>query len=133
MTLKNKEKVSPEAIDETICEDVQPICETVKAVVSENTVSTTEPVVEKSGVWVYIGPNIRGIVTNGGIFVGTKSEVLKRLPDGWRKYPKIERLLVSDGAVARAKEQIYEGKGGISTAYKEVAASIQNAAEMEAH
>ncbi len=133
MTLKNKEKVSPEAIDETICEDVQPICETVKAVVSENTVSIAEPVVEKSGVWVYIGPNIRGIVTNGGIFVGTKSEVLKRLPDGWRKYPKIERLLVSDSAVARVKEQIYEGKGGISAAYKEVAALIQNAAETEAN
>ena len=90
----------------------------------------TEPIPEKSGVWVYIGPNIRGIVTNGGIYVGTKSEVLARLPDGWKKYPKIERLIVSDAAVSRAKEQINEGKGGISVAFKELAAAI-NAAEME--
>lgn len=126
MKYKNEKKV-----DETICEEVQTVCEKAEEPIPEEISSVTEPIPEKSGVWVYIGPNIRGIVTNGGIYVGTKSEALARLPDGWKKYPKIERLIVSDAAVSRAKEQINEGKGGISVAFKELAATI-NAAEMEA-
>lgn len=126
MKYKNEKKV-----DETICEEVQSVCEKTEELIPEEVSSVVEPIPEKSGVWVYVGPTIRGIVTNGGIYVGTKNEVLARLPDGWKKYPKIERLLVSDAAVSRAKGQINEGKGGISVAFKELAAAIRNAAEEE--
>lgn len=84
---------------------------------------------EKSGVWVYIGPTVRGVITNGGIFFGTKQSVLDALPRNWRDYPQIERLIVSDTALAHAKQQIYEGKGGVSVAYNAIAAAVQNAAK----
>lgn len=84
---------------------------------------------EKSGVWVYIGPTVRGVITNGGIFFGTKQSVLDALPRNWRDYPQIERLIVSDTALAHAKQQIYEGKGGVNVAYNAIAAAVQNAAK----
>ena len=59
--------------------------------------------------------------------------MLEKLPTGWKKYPQIERLIVSDAAVARAREQISEGKGGISVAYNAVAAAVLSAAESEAN
>lgn len=83
-----------------------------------------ETVTEHRGVWVYVGPSIRGIVTNGGIYHGTKSEVLSGLPDGWQKYPQIERLIVSDKSLAKAREQIRQSKGGITVAYNAVAAAL---------
>lgn len=102
------------------------------AVIEEVTESSPEPipeiipesVIERRGVWVYVGPSIRGIVTNGGIYRGTKSEVLSGLPGGWQKYPQIERLIVSDKSLAKAREQIRQGKGGITVAYNAVAAAL---------
>lgn len=91
---------------------------------SETDTLKAEPTAEAVGVWVYVGPSIRGIITNGGIFRGTKSDILSGLPEGWKKYPKIERLIVSDKSLAVAREQLRQGKGGVSVAYNAVAAEL---------
>lgn len=109
------------------------VAETVSENVTEEINQVSELIPEEKGVWIYIGPNVRGIATNGSIFFGTKSSVLEKLPADWKKYPQIERLIVSDAAVARAREQISEGKGGISVAYNTVAAAVLSAAESEAN
>lgn len=109
------------------------VAETVLESITEEINQVSEPIPEEKGVWIYIGPNVRGIATNGSIYFGTKSSVLEKLPTGWKKYPQIERLIVSDAAVARAREQISEGKGGISVAYNAVAAAVLSAAESEAN
>lgn len=109
------------------------VAETVSENVTEEINQVSEPIPEEKGVWIYIGPNVRGIATNGSIYFGTKSSVLEKLPADWKKYPQIERLIVSDAAVARAREQISEGKGGISVAYNAVAAAVLSAAESEAN
>ena len=109
------------------------VAETVSENVPEEINQVSEPIPEEKGVWIYIGPNVRGIATNGSIYFGTKSSVLEKLPADWKKYPQIERLIVSDAAVARAREQISEGKGGISVAYNAVAAAVLSAAESEAN
>lgn len=114
----NLDEAVVEAVSESVTEEIQPV---------------SEPTPEEKGVWIYIGPNVRGIATNGSIFFGTKSNVLEKLPAGWKKYPQIERLIVSDAAVARAREQISEGKGGISVAYNAVAAAVLSSAESEAN
>ena len=33
--------------------------------------------VEESRVWVYLGPSIRGVVTNGRIYFGSKAEIIE--------------------------------------------------------
>lgn len=90
----------------------------------EETVSNP---VEESRVWVYIGPTIRGVVINGTVLSGTRQAVLSGLPQDYKKYPQIERLIVADKALTSAKKQLAEGKGSISIAYNAVAAAIQSA------
>ena len=55
--------------------------------------------------------------------------MVEGLPEGWKNYPQIERLIVSDKQLARTKELISEGKGGISVAYNAIAAEVLNAAK----
>lgn len=77
-----------------------------------------------SGIFVYLGPNIRGIVTNGAIFRssdGTKQGILNTLN---ADYPQFDRLFVPDREVSRAREQLAAGTGGISAAYKAVSAVL---------
>ena len=61
----------------------------------------------ESRVWVYLGPSIRGVVTNGRIYFGSKAEIIEKLKD----YPQIERLIVADHNVAKAKSDLKEKRG----------------------
>lgn len=78
------------------------------------------PVTEKPSVFVYLGPSIRGIITNGGIYAGTRSEVLARFADGIEKYPDIARLIIEDKHVAKTRERLSRGEGAVSIAYKKL-------------
>ncbi len=68
-------------------------------------------------IWVYIGPSIRGIVTNGSIHRGTRDEVLNELAVGIEKFPKIERFIIADRDLAKARERLRNGKGALSVEY----------------
>lgn len=48
-----------------------------------------------SGFCAYIGPTIIGVIQNGTIYNGTKSEVIKRLATVINKYPLVQTLIVS--------------------------------------
>lgn len=75
-------------------------------------------------VFVYVGPTIRGVITNGSIHKGSRTEILKKFEGGIEKYPKIERLIVADHSVAKAKEQLNEKKGSIYVKYAELVRQI---------
>ena len=62
-------------------------------------------------VWVYLGPSIRGVVTNGRIFFGTKDEIVQSFGDKIKEYPQIERLIVADRNVAKARNDLKEKRG----------------------
>ena len=62
-------------------------------------------------VWVYLGPSIRGVVTNGRILFGTKDEIVQSFGDKIKEYPQIERLIVADRNVAKAKNDLKEKRG----------------------
>lgn len=119
--MKNKYKETEteqiEKVEQT--EQVEKVEQIVKETVSNP--------VEESRVWVYIGPTIRGVVINGTVLSGTRQAVLSGLPQDYKKYPQIERLIVADKVLASAKKQLAEGKGGITIAYNAVVAAIQSA------
>ena len=113
--------------------DVTPISsfEAVEETASVNLASLPEANAEKvpesaseSRIWVYLGPSIRGIITNGSIHKGSRSEILKKFEGGIEKYPKIERLIVADRNVAEAKERLNEKKGSIYINYIELVRQI---------
>lgn len=72
---------------------------------------------DESGVFVYIGPSIRGIVQNGSIFTGTINEVKAKLSTAIEKYPKVERLIIRDVDLAEAREKIKSGGNSLSIAF----------------
>lgn len=69
-------------------------------------------------VFVYIGPSVKGLITNGSIHTGTRKQVLAKLKPAIDKYPKIERLIIADKEVAKAREKINKGGNGLSMAYR---------------
>lgn len=81
---------------------------------------------EKKKVFVYLGPSVKGVVSNGSIFGGEKAEILKNievLAKAARienKLPLIERLVVEDVNVSTAREQLRSGGNGLSRAYQKI-------------
>lgn len=76
-----------------------------------------EPTISEARIWVYLGPSIRGIVTNGRVFRGSRAEVIKSLENGIKDYPQIERLIVADREVAKSRSDL-KTKRGIYIPYK---------------
>ena len=75
-------------------------------------------------VYVYVGPSIKGVITNGSIYRGTRSAVLAQLEPAVQKYPKIERFIVADKDVSAAKEKLKKGNNGLSAAYRALQSEI---------
>ena len=61
--------------------------------------------------WVYLGPSIRGVVTNGRIYFGSKAEIVESFGGKLKDYPQIERLIVADHNVAKARSDLKEKRG----------------------
>ncbi len=91
-------------------------------VVAVENVTTTET----PRVYVYVGPSMRGIVNNGSIFRGKKSEILAGIKRNAEsrgvadKFPQMCKLLVADSEVSHAKEQLAAGDNGLSRAFKAI-------------
>ena len=75
---------------------------------------------ERSGVFVYLGPSIRGVITHAAIYTGKRSEVIAGLADVITAYPAVERLIVADCDVAAAKKKIKEGGNLLAKAYADL-------------
>jgi len=79
------------------------------------------------GVFVYLGPSIRGVVTNGRVFIGTKAQILERLSGGIEKYPLIAKFIFRDKDVAAAREKLSDKKGSVYVAYNRLLEMISDA------
>lgn len=77
---------------------------------------------EKKGVYVYLGPSIRGVIQNGSIYCGTRTQILETLKTAVESHPMIERLIVEDVDIMAAKEKINKGDNLLSIAYKRLLA-----------
>lgn len=77
---------------------------------------------EPIGIFIYLGPSIRGVIQTGTIYRGTRAQVCEKLKAAIDKYPKIERLIVADVELAAAKEKIRNGGNSLSLAYKSLLA-----------
>ena len=55
---------------------------------------------------VYIGPSIRGVITEGEVFSMSKRDTLQFLYSVVERYPSIERLLVTGAELPDARIQV---------------------------
>lgn len=70
------------------------------------------------GVYVWLGPNLRGIMQTGMIFRGTKAEIIKGFPP--ELLPEAEKLVVEDKDLLRVKAMIEQGGNPYSHAFKKL-------------
>ena len=98
-----------------------------EAVSDSVTTKADLPAEEKAGIFVYVGPSIRGVITNGSIRRGKKSEIFAALGERGENYPQIKRLLVSDSELARVREKLAKGEGAISAVYQALEKQIKEA------
>lgn len=73
---------------------------------------------DEPGVFVYLGPSIRGLIQSGTILYGTRQNIKNSLQYAIAKHPHIETLIVADTDIADAKAKIKKGGNALSHAYK---------------
>lgn len=71
--------------------------------------------VNENGIYVYIGPTVRGVLQSGTVYRGKKSDIIGKVAE---KYPQIEKLTVKSSELAEARRKIQNGEGIIALAYK---------------
>ncbi|MGN1118307.1 MAG: hypothetical protein ACI4RU_06815 [Acutalibacteraceae bacterium] len=79
----------------------------------------TKAPAEKVGVYVCLGPSIRGVIQNGSIFHGTMTEIKTKLSSAISEYPKIERFLTLDKDVPEIAEKL-KGVNSLSRDFSEL-------------
>lgn len=73
-----------------------------------------------SGVYVYLGPTIQGVISYGAIFNGTLESVLQKNDVAIKKAPSVKKLIVKDTEVVKTKALLKAGGNAISHAYKTI-------------
>ena len=56
--------------------------------------------------FVYLGPNIPGVIQTASIYSGTREEVLKKLEYATDRYPRIKALLISGENLAAEQKNV---------------------------
>ncbi len=59
-----------------------------------------------SGVWLYIGPNIKGVIHTGKLFRGSRAQVLKKAETALEKVPEIQRLIVAGETLTQDRARV---------------------------
>ena len=61
---------------------------------------------EQPGVFLYIGPSIRGVIQENAILSGKLSEIKAQLAGAIEKYPQIAALIVPAESLAESRREI---------------------------
>lgn len=59
-----------------------------------------------SGFYIYIGPNIKGLIQTGTVFRGDRENVLRMAGPAIEKHPKVKSLIVSGDALPEARIKV---------------------------
>lgn len=77
--------------------------------------------VNKSGVYVYIGPNIKGLIQTGSIYRGTREDAHKAAAAAIEKHPLVKTLIVSGDALPEARLKVKVPGNVLYANYKKLA------------
>ncbi|MBR6873025.1 MAG: hypothetical protein IKN17_05925 [Ruminococcus sp.] len=75
---------------------------------------------EDNGIYVYVGPSIKGVIQEGTIYHGSLDKIHRKLAAAIEKYPKIARLIVKDTELSAARAEIRKGGTSLAHAYETV-------------
>lgn len=81
--------------------------------------------VNQSGFYMYIGPNIRGLIQNGTIYRGTKAEAQAKAAPAIEKFKAVKSLIVSGDALPVARLKLKEPGNAFSVNYRKLSAAVK--------
>lgn len=76
-----------------------------------------------AGFYCYIGPNLTGLIQNGAIFRGTRTNALKAAAAAIEKYPLVKTLIVSGDELPEARLKVKRSGNALNANYKKIAAA----------
>ena len=77
--------------------------------------------VNKSGVYVYIGPNIKGLIQTGSIYRGTREDAHKAAAAAIEKHPKVKSLIVAGDVLPEARLKVKTPGNALYANYQKLA------------
>lgn len=75
----------------------------------------------RSGFYIYIGPNIRGQIQTGTIYRGTREEAYKKAAAAIEKYPLVKTLIVAGDALPAARLKVKRHGSALYANYQKLA------------
>ncbi|MDE7243728.1 MAG: hypothetical protein K2O18_07110 [Oscillospiraceae bacterium] len=75
----------------------------------------------KSGFYIYIGPNIKGLIQTGTIYRGNLAQALQAAAPAIKKYPLVRTLIVSGDALPMAWRMLKEPGNALYANYRKLA------------
>jgi hypothetical protein len=74
---------------------------------SKDNVNVVEPIpVETPGIFVYIGPNIQGVIQTNTVYSGTLTSVRESLASVIEQYPLVGSMLIPGGSLAQSRARV---------------------------
>ena len=80
---------------------------------------------KKDSFFVYLGPNISGVIQKGSIFPGPREEVEKLLAPAIDKYPRIKSLLASDETLVEDRIEVTKPGTRLNAEFKRLVAELK--------
>lgn len=74
-----------------------------------------------SGFYIYIGPNIKGLIQTGTIYRGDRESAHQKAAAAIEKQPKVKTLIVSGDALPKARLKVKTPGNVLYATYKELA------------
>ena len=75
------------------------------------------------GFYCYIGPNLAGLIQNGAIFRGTRTDAMNAAAEAIKKQPLVKTLIVSGDELAEARLKVKRKGNALNEKKKKIAAS----------
>ena len=94
------------------------------AEVAEEIQTEKEPE-KKDSFFVYIGPNILGVIQTASIYGGSRAEVLQKLSYAIEKYPRIKALLVDGEVLAESQKEVTKPGTRLHAEYGRLVAELK--------
>lgn len=84
------------------------------------------PEVNKSGFYMYIGPNIRYHIQPGAIYRGDRANALRRAASAIKMYPLVKALIVSGDALPEARRKVKTPGNALYANYKQLVEKVRD-------
>lgn len=75
----------------------------------------------QSGFYMYIGPNIKGLIQTGTIYRGDQAQALERAAAAIGKHPLVKTLIVSGDALPQARRKVKTPGNALYANYQKLA------------